>query len=562
MSPRRVGPRPPGAPLRHLLAYWFVLFVFFQSACATHAPWGSLTPGYRYTSLTPPPAPRARVPPSTEPGLEKATVYIAAFFEPGAVATRPVPILKPEFQRALQRLARDVRLGQRTPREAALELLRLSGQPARDVETVASAGEWNLEMYRGQGYTLVPEKQQGPVALTPEANETLKQQYLQWCAPQGGGDCLRLLDDGPYLKADDRYTFALALAFGRVLDETREALKAELLSVQALVSMVVWTVALYCMMWVVPEPTTKLVAASLTVILMGYLGLSTVYGLIDGWARLVIAAGEATTFDELRAAGEQFGKVLGEDAARAMILAVSTLAGHTLGQVLPRLKSLPGFTLAAEQFEAQGGAAVMTHAEAVEATLETESALARAVAATEEVATSPQGPLAVVMLKKGHGPGRETARGGRSAQTVIRHRGGNRQVQLSDGQRWHLPPGKSVADIPAEDKVGDMLQEVVTKAAKKWGPDRRSDAEKEAIKNATDRGEYWLSRLLEREARGRFVHAEVKAQLRGSLQFKHQGVDVVDLTTGRKYEILSGTESNLARHGRRMASEFFRMLTF
>jgi hypothetical protein len=28
------------------------------------------------------------------------------------------------------------------------------------------------------------------------------------------------------------------------------------------------------------------------------------------------------------------------------------------------------------------------------------------------------------------------------------------------------------------------------------------------------------------------------------------------------YEILSGTDSNLARHGRRMAGEFFRMLTF
>ncbi|WNG56536.1 hypothetical protein F0U59_18570 [Archangium gephyra] len=192
------------------------------------------------------------------------------------------------------------------------------------------------------------------------------------------------------MKADDRRTFALAIAFGRMLDETREALKAELFSVQALVSIVVWTVALYGTMWVVPEPTTKLVAASLTAILIGYLGLKTVSGLIDSWARLVIAAGEATTFDELRAAGEEFGKVLGEDAARAMILAVSALAGHTLKQVLPRLKSLPGFNLAAEQFAAQGGAAAMTHAEAVDATLETESALAKAVAATEEVVTSPQ----------------------------------------------------------------------------------------------------------------------------------------------------------------------------
>ncbi|MFL5355181.1 hypothetical protein [Archangium sp.] len=503
------------------------------------------------------------MPPSAEPGLEKAAVYVAAFLEPGTVATRPVPIPKADFQRTFQRLSQDVRLGQRTPREAALELLRMSKQQEQEVETVASMGEWNLETYRGQGYSLVPEKQEGPVSLTPAAHEALKQQYLQWCAPQGGGDCLRLLDDGPYLKADDRYTFALALAFGRVLDETQQALKAELFSVQALVSMVVWTVALYCMMWVVPEPTTKLLAASLTVILMGYLGLSTVYGLMDGWARLVMAAGEASTFDELRAAGEDFGKVLGEDAARAMILAVSTLAGHTLGQVLPRLKSLPGFTLAAEQFDAQGGAAVMAHAEAVEATLETEGALARAVAATEEVATSPQGPLAIVMLKKGHGPGRETARGGRSAETVIRHRGGNRQVQLSDGQRWHLPPGKSVADIPAEDKVGDMRQEAVNNAAKKWGPHRLSQQEKAAIRDAEKQGKYWLARLLEREARGRFVQEEVKAVLPGRLRFNHHGVDVVDLSPGGlKYEILSGTESNLARHGRRLAGEFFRMLTF
>jgi hypothetical protein len=36
---------------------------------------------------------------------------------------------------------------------------------------------------------------------------------------------------------------------------------------------------------------------------------------------------------------------------------------------------------------------------------------------------------------------------------------------------------------------------------------------------------------------------------------------VIDPKTGRQYEILSGTESNLARHGRRMAGEFFRMLT-
>ena len=167
-----------------------------------------------------------------------------------------------------------------------------------------------------------------------------------------------------------------------------------------------------------------------------------------------------------------------------------------------------------------------------------------------------------MLKKKGPGSGAEMAPGGRSSETVLRHRGGNRQVELDDGQRWHLPPSMSAKDIPAEDKVGDMLQEAVTRAAKEWGPHRLSEKEAGAIKEALKQGEYWLARLLEREARGRFVHRRVKRQFEGRFQFNDQGVDVVDLKTGRQYEMLAGTESNLARHGRRMAGEFFRMLTF
>ena len=295
---------------------------------------------------------------------------------------------------------------------------------------------------------------------------------------------------------------------------------------------------------------------------MSYLGLKTVYGLMDAWARMVDTTHHASTFEERRAAGEEFGKVLGEDAARAMILAVATLSGHTLGPLVARVKSLPSYSLAGAQWEAQGGAAVMGRVEVVETALAREGALAKAVAAVETVATSPQGPLAVVMLKKGPGRGAETAPGGRSSETVLRHRGGNRQVELSDGQRWHLPRGTSAADVPAEDKVGDMLQEAVTKAAKEWGPDRLSGAEKRAIGEAQKKGEYWLARLLEREARGRFVENEVSRQFKHLYNFnRNKGVDVV-VPGGYQYEILSGTESNLARHGRRMAVEFFRMLTF
>ncbi|EPX57143.1 hypothetical protein D187_006897 [Cystobacter fuscus DSM 2262] len=560
MSTRLPGARPKDARQSPRVGVWALLVVFFQFSCATGRPHGGFA-GYRSPSLTPPPAPKERVAATAEPGFESATVYDADCLEPGAIATRPVRIPRAEFQRAFLRLSRDVRLGTKSPQAAARELLHLL-PPPEGVETVDSQGDWLLEVYRDQAYTLVPERQEGPVVLTPAAEEALRARYLQWCVPRGGGDCLGLLDDGPYLRTDDRRTFALALAFGHVLDETRQALVHELLDVRMMVSTVVWTVALYCMLWVVPEPTSKALAAGMTLLLMGYLGLSTVYGLMDGWARLADTAHHASTFEELRAAGAEFGKVLGEDAARAMILAVATLGGHTLGQVLPRVKSLPRFNLAGKQFEAQGGAGVMGRLEVTEEALATEGALAQAVVAVDTVATSPQGPLAVVMLKKGQGSSRGQAPGGRFAETVIRHRGGNRQVELSDGQRWHVPRGKSAADIPAEDKVGDMLQEAVSKVANEWGPHRLSPNEKDAIEQAKKKGEYWLARLLEREARGRFVHAKVEAQFKGRFRFNHQGVDVVDLTNNRQYEILAGTESNLARHGRRMAGEFFRMLTF
>nr|WP_239015295.1 hypothetical protein [Archangium violaceum] len=482
--------------------------------------------------------------------------------DPGAVSTRPVPISKGEFQRAVQRLSRDVSLTG-SPREAARELLRLSHQSQQDVETVTLEGLWLLEGYRDRTYTFVPLSQTGPVSLEPEADEALKAKYLKWCERRGGDDCLGLLEDGPYLRTDDRRTLALALAFGSVLEETREALARELLDVRVLVSMVVWTASLYCLMWAVPEPTTKALAAGLTVILVGWLGLDTVWGLMDGWSRMANAAYEATTFEELRAAGEEYGKVLGADAARAMILAVTALSGHTLRKVAARVRSLPGYGLAGAQWEAQGGAAVLEHGRELEMAGVREGALAVAVESVETVAMSPRGPLAVMMLKKGAGGGAGAARGGRGFATVMRHRGGNQQVELANGQRWHLPRGKSVTDIPAEDKVGDQLQEAVTKAAKEWGPDKLSRDESNAIKKAQDEGRYWLARLLDREARGRYVQAKVRDQFGHLYDFNlSKGVDVIDPATSYQYEILSGTESNMARHGRRMAGRFFRMLTF
>jgi len=51
--------------------------------------------------------------------------------------------------------------------------------------------------------------------LLPEEEE-LKRRYLLWCEHTwGGGDCLRLLVDTPFLDGDARYALAMAIAHSR-----------------------------------------------------------------------------------------------------------------------------------------------------------------------------------------------------------------------------------------------------------------------------------------------------------------------------------------------------------
>jgi len=443
-----------------------------------------------------------------------------------------------------------------SPRQAALARLAASLGQVEEAGSVSAGGDYLAEVSRDRVLSLAPRSQWGPVVLSPVAEERFRAEYQKWCQKRGGGDCVSLFDDGAFFLTDDRRALALALALDSVLDETRAALVREL-DPRLLVGLVVWSAVVYMGLLLVPEPVTKALAASLTVMLVAVLGLSTFWALIDGWARMANRAHQATTFEELREAGQEYAQVLGTTAARALILAVATVVSGPLGQLATRVRAMPVYPLAQAQWRAQGGTMVLEEAVA----MAPEGALAVALEAVEVTATSPQGALAVVMLKKGAMGGRGEPRGGRTT-TVLQHRGGNKQVLTDRGERWHLSPDKAPGDIPLRDPVGDQLQEAVTQAAKEWGPHRLSPQEKEAIKAASKQGKHWLARLLEREARGRYVHARVKEQFDGPLQFNSRSVDVIDPKTGLQYEILSGTQSNLARHGRRMSSEFFRMLTF
>jgi hypothetical protein len=454
--------------------------------------------------------------------------------------TRVVALTREEYQRAVAQLGQQYQV-HGTPQEAAQGMLHAMPEE-----------ELLAEVYRDRVLTLVPLNDNGP--LVPEAEAALKAKYLRWCQPRGGGDCLGLFTDGPYLRTDDRRTLALALAFGSVLVETRAALGREL-SPQALLSSLVWAAGLYLALWLLPEPSTKAVAAALSVVLLAWLGLDAMWGLMDGWASMAHHAHEATTFEELRDAGEAFGKRIGTDAARALILAVATLTGRTLGEVATHLRSLPRFNQVQAQWAAQGFegslAVAMEEAAAVEVVVEESRALV--------VLTSPQAPVAINILAKS---GCSGAAGGHSGTVAIHHRGGNKQVILSNGGRWHLPRGKGYKDIPMEDRLGDELQAAVKEVAAKWSQAEMSGEELAAIDKMRKAGKEYRANLLEQQARGRWVEAQMKERFSG-LSWNSRGVDITGPgEQSYHYEILSGTDSNFALHGRRMASTFFRMIFF
>ncbi|MBA4192718.1 MAG: hypothetical protein C0467_32530, partial [Planctomycetaceae bacterium] len=148
----------------------------------------------------------------------------------------------------------------------------------------------------------------------------------------------------------------------------------------------------------------------------------------------------------------------------------------------------------------------------------------------------------------------------RGVSTAITHKPGNSQI-LADGKRWHLPAGESTNKIPLTDVVGDRLQSATSAAASRWNRTMLTATERQAIQQAHANGKHWLGNLLEKQAKGRWVEDQVRPQFPG-LTWGRKGVDATDPATGLRYDILSGTKSNLDLHAKRMPSIIFRMIGF
>ncbi|NVJ04577.1 AHH domain-containing protein [Myxococcus sp. AM001] len=338
-------------------------------------------------------------------------------FTPHSGETGPVEVERREFKMAVARLAQAMRFPTH-PQRAARRLLEVDARGGAyffDPRT--------REMTPLEGATLASDM--------PPAEVELTQAYLRWCERTGRkGDCLRLLVDSPTVTGDGRYALAMALAQGGVLEEMLDAFKG-MADPHAALSAALWTMTLYMVLWSVPEPVSKGLAAVMTATAIVYLGIDTFWSLIAGFKRLVEAADRATTFDELRDAGEHYGKVMGQNAARAFALLTTAAVGHSAAGFASKVPTLPGSAQAAALAGGRAGLRLAAVGEV------------GAVAVSGEVVTVTLAPVAVAMTAR--------AMGGAAAVPVDRE-GHNHHIATD---KWWKSTKKAGPWSPQFQKVFD-----------------------------------------------------------------------------------------------------------
>ncbi|RKG65386.1 hypothetical protein D7V80_23450 [Corallococcus sp. CA054B] len=167
-----------------------------------------------------------------------------------------------------------------------------------------------------------------------------------------GRQALRLSDDFP-LDPMARWRMALSFALDTVWEGVADAVE-DLMDPAALRTMVTAMIGTAMVMLVAPEPITKLVAVVLTASLIAYLGTGPVWNLGQAFLRLMDESRDARDEAALKDAGHRFGRVLGDNGARVLVIVAMTALGgrNAMAAQAPRM---PGFPQAALRAEVEGG---------------------------------------------------------------------------------------------------------------------------------------------------------------------------------------------------------------
>ncbi|MDC0714204.1 AHH domain-containing protein [Stigmatella sp. ncwal1] len=169
-----------------------------------------------------------------------------------------------------------------------------------------------------------------------------------------GDDCLTLVGGtGLTFSRKDRTLMALSFALDSVW-ESVEAEAGKVLNPAALKAMVTSAALTLLLTMILPEPVTKVLAVALTAAMVAYLGIVPVWEIGRGFVRLWDDAERATTLIELQDVGHRFGKVLGTNGTRVLVLVVMAALGGKSALAAQGPK-LPGFPQAALRAQAEAG---------------------------------------------------------------------------------------------------------------------------------------------------------------------------------------------------------------
>ncbi len=300
------------------------------TACATGTPMGGGLTGSRYR----PPMPRDSPEPWALESEAEDGGQGEAIFAKLPTDFAPVQVSNAEFSAAMTTLWLDIPL-----RVAASRPPVYVGRRLVLASAPLSGRGWQSDLARSYGL------------------------HCERCGTPG--DCLTLFEDGPGFQDDDKRSLALALAVGPALEGVNAEARAMLdpTRMLAMISIGI-TVYMALLLAPVPEPITKGAALVFSAAMWACLGWEF-FNLIKAYAELYEDAPRADTFSELREIGERFGRVIGPNSVRILVVVATAAIGETAA-LASKAPKLPGFAQASERVSANTGLGLLETATGAE----------------------------------------------------------------------------------------------------------------------------------------------------------------------------------------------------
>ena len=225
----------------------------------------------------------------------------------------------------------------------------------------------------------------------PAALEEIGREYRAWCAAAHRTNC----HEGP-LTASSIYEIAFDFAMGSQWDgfvgEVKSTIDPSTIRFVLLTGLVIFMATI-----AIPELLSKIPAAAATMVLTAYLGARAVCDLVFGWIQMVRELDAAKTFNDVRAAGQRYGHLVGTQTARILILLATAAIAE--GGLIARLMKLPRAAQASAALAAETGGVGL---EAVGAVKEVRVLQGGVAIAVEGAA---QGAAGLAMAVQGPNPG-------------------------------------------------------------------------------------------------------------------------------------------------------------